>query len=543
MNRPLPVLLVAAAALLLWHLGAYGLWESTEARYAEIASRMVRSGDWMTPRLNHVIHFDKPPFAYWATAIGLTVFGIDELGARIGLVVAALVVLTVTYRWAAATGPTKAGLYAFLCLLSAPLFFALARSVTSDLYLTMWVVLAADAARRATGPEPARGWRWLAWGALGAGFLTKGHVVLLWTVVPALAWAVGSGNWSRLRRLWDPFGAVLAIAIALPWYASSIARYPELVDFWLGLQTVGRIATPYEGEREPVWFFVVTVVWAAGPWIVPAALELACRRPRLHVPYAVVWAVVPLLVFSFFPTKRANYVLPMLPAVAMLAGSWWAAAVERPRARVVTRVLGAATLALGVGLVIAAFRAELPDSLRTVGLIAGPVSVGGGLLAMLAAGRQRFDLAFAGCLVPLLALYLSGYAALGDPQVEAFFKISRPLAVAAAEHQIDDEPIVAFHDWPRAFPFYLDQRLVTVTTDGRETRFEDDVSWQAFVFTEDDALYERFRGPERALFIIPRRSKEQIASRAGMPVVTLAATRRNLLVTNRPTSAEMEADR
>jgi 4-amino-4-deoxy-L-arabinose transferase-like glycosyltransferase len=428
-------------------------------------------------------------------------------------------------------------------LLSAPLFFALARSVTSDLYLTMWVVLAADAARRGTGPTPARGWRWLAWGALGAGFLTKGHVVLLWTAVPALAWAAWTGNWSRLRRLWDPFGVVIAIAIALPWYISSIARHPELVDFWLGLQTVGRVAAPYEGERQPISFFVVTVVWAAGPWIVPALLELVRRRPRPNVPYVVVWAVVPLLLFSFFPTKRANYALPMLPAVALLAGSWWAAAPERPRASVVTRVLGAATLALGVGLLLAAFRAELPDPLRAVGLISGPVSIGGGLLAILAAGRQRFGLAFAGCLVPLLALYLSGYATLGDPRVEAFFKISRPLAVAAAAHQIGNEPIVAFRGWPRAFPFYLDQRLITVTAEGRDTRFEDDTSWRAFVFTDDDAFYERFREPRRALFVISRRAKEQIAERAGMPVVTLAATRRNLLVTNRPTSAEIEADR
>ena len=543
MSRPLPVLLAAAAALLLWHLGAYGLWESTEARYAEIAARMVRSGDWMTPRLNHIVHFDKPPFAYWATAVGLTVFGIDELGARIGLVVAALVVLAVTYRWAAAIGSPRAGLYAALCLLSAPLFFALARSVTSDLYLTMWVVLAADAARRGTGPTRARAWRWLAWAAFGAGFLTKGHVVLLWTVVPALAWAAWTGNWSRLRRLWDPLGAVLALAIALPWYIFSIARHPELVDFWLGLQTVGRVAAPYEGEQQPVWFFLVTGVWAAGPWIIPALLELARRRPRPNVPYVVVWAVVPLLVFSFFPTKRANYALPMLPAVALLAGSWWAAAAERPRAHVATQALGAATLALGVGLLIAAFRAEIPDPLRTVGLIAGPVSVGGGLLAILAARRQQFDLAFAGCLVPLLSLYLSGYATLGDPRVEAFFKISRPLAVAIAEHQIGNEPIVAFRGWPRAFPFYLNQRLTTVTAEGRETRFEDDASWRAFVFTDDDAFYRRFREPRRALFVIPRRAHEQIEERAGIPVVTLAATRRNLLVTNLPTPAEMKAHR
>ncbi len=541
MSRPLPALLVAAAALLLWHLGGYGLWESTEARYAEIAARMVRSGDWMTPRLNHIVHFDKPPFAYWATAAGMTVFGIDEFGARIGLLVAALVVLTVTYRWAAAATP-RAGLYALLCLLSAPLFLALARSVTSDLYLTMWVVLAADGARRGTGPTPARGWRWLAWAALGAGFLTKGHVMLLWTVLPALAWAAWSGNWSRLRRLWDPFGAVLAIAIALPWYISSIARHPELVDFWLGLQTVGRVASPYEGERQPISFFVVTIAWAAGPWIVPAVLELVRRRPRPNIPYVVVWAVVPLLVFSFFPTKRVNYALPMLPAVALLAGSWWAAA-ERPGARAVTRALGVATMALGVGFLIAAFRAELPDPLRTVGLIAGPVSVGGGLLAILATKQQRFDLAFAGCLVPLLALYVSGYATLGDPRVESFFKISRPLAVAAAEHQIGDEPIIAFRGWPRAFPFYLDQRLITVTAEGRETRFEDDASWRAFVFADDDVFYKRFRETRRALFVIPRRAKEQIAERAGIPVVTLASTRRNLLVTNRPTPAEIEADR
>ncbi|MEJ2153034.1 MAG: hypothetical protein P8Y29_08820 [Gemmatimonadota bacterium] len=162
---------------------------------------------------------------------------------------------------------------------------------------------------------------------------------------------------------------------------------------------------------------------------------------------------------------------------------------------------------------------------------------------MLAAGRQRFDLAFAGCLVPLLALYLSGYATLSDPRVEAFFKISRPLAAAVAKHQTGNEPIVAFRGWPRAFPFYLDQRLITVTTEGRETRFEDDLSWQPFVFTDDDVFYERFRAPRRALFVIPRRAQKEIEERAGLPVATLATTRRNLLVTNRPTLAELEAVR
>jgi len=253
-------------------------------------------------------------------------------------------------------------------------------------------------------------------------------------------------------------------------------------------------------------------------------------------------AVVPLLIFSLFPTKRANYALPVLPAVALLAGAWWATAGERSRTRVVTRALGAVTLVFGAGLLVAAFRAELPDSLGAIGLIAGPVSIGAGLLVILAAGRQRFDLAFGSCLASLLVLYLAGYAMLGDPRVEAFFKISRPLAAAAAEHQLGNEPIVAFRGWPRAFPFYLNQRLVTVTAEGRETRFEEDTSWRAFVFTDDDVFYARFRDPRRALFVIPRREQERIAARAGVPIVTLAATRRNLLITNRPTPSETPAD-
>ena len=84
-RRPAVGLAILAAVVLFWQLGAYGLWESTEARYAEIAARMVRSGDWVTPRLNGIAHFDKPPLAYWASAGAMALLGIDELAARLPL--------------------------------------------------------------------------------------------------------------------------------------------------------------------------------------------------------------------------------------------------------------------------------------------------------------------------------------------------------------------------------------------------------------------------------------------------------------------------
>ncbi len=544
-EHPLLALLILAAACLLWQLGAYGLWESTEARYAEIAARMVRSGDWLTPRLNYIVHFDKPPLTYWLTALGMLALGVTEAGARIGLVAAALVTLAAVHRWAAETSGERAADGALLCLLSAPLYFALARSVTTDLYLTLFVVLAADGGRRGTRPGGSRSWRLLAWAAVAAGFLTKGPVVLLWTALPALAWAAATRSWQRLRRLADPWGVLLAAAIALPWYAVSVSRHPALLDFWLGSQVAGRVVAPFEGEREPWWYYVPVMAWAIGPWLVPAGIELARslgRRPREG--YLVFWIVLPLAAFTLFPTKRANYVLPALPALAIAAGAWWAGAAERRGGLPVARAIAIATALLGVGLLatnIFVEPASFPRPLPALGPFLGPAFVLGGGAAWVAAGRRRFDLAFAGCLMPLLGLYVAGYTALADPRVEAWFKISRPLAQAAALHRVSEEPVVAYHDWPRAFPFYLDRRIVTVTGEGRETRFEDDPAWREWIFTADSVFYRMARG-ERALFVIPRGERGEIEARLGDALTVLAATRRHLLVTNRPTSAERAGD-
>ncbi|MGH7589255.1 MAG: ArnT family glycosyltransferase [Gemmatimonadota bacterium] len=525
-RRPTAALLLLAATLLLWNLGGYGLWESTEARYAEIAARMVRSGDWLTPRLNFIAHFEKPPLAYWATALGMVALGIGELGARIGLALAALGTLSIVARWSAETGGRAATMFASLCLLSAPLFFALSRSVTTDLYLTLCVVGAADAARRGTRPSGARGWRLAAWAAFGAGLLAKGHVMLLWTVLPALAWAAWAGEWRRLRRLLDPLGILLALAVAVPWYAIEIARHPGLVDFWVGRQTAARVLEPFQGESEPWWHHLRTVAWAGWLWTAPAALEL--WRRRRERPYEIAWIVVPLVAFSLFPTKRANYMLPLLPPLAMAAGAWWAKAVERPRSMLTVRALATATAALGAGLLAAAPLVEVPRPLAMLGPLLGPAFLLGGLAAWRAAGRRRFDVAFAGLVIPLLGLYAAGFTALGHPSVEGWFKISRPLAQAAGTAHRAGEPIVAFHDWPRAFPFYLNERVVTVTGEGREIRFEVDEAWRRYVYTEEEDV-TRFAARPGALFYLPRDRRQRLEELLGHRVEVVATTRRHLL--------------
>jgi 4-amino-4-deoxy-L-arabinose transferase len=543
-RRPAVALAILAAGVLLWQLGAYGLWESTEARYAEIAAAMVRTGDWLTPRLNGIAHFDKPPLAYWASAGSMALLGIDELAARLPLALASLATLLVVYRAAERTMCARAATFAFLVLLSSPLWFALSRSLATDLYLTLWIVVAVEAARRGTRPGGSRAWRVAAWAALGAGFLTKGPVVLVWTALPLLAWVVWTRSWRRAARLADPLGMAAFALVALPWYLVEAARRPGLVNFWLGGQVTGRIAAPYRGEVEPWWTYLATLSWAAWIWILPALAGLwtfARMREQPGGRYLVTWVAVPFVAFSLFPTKRANYMLPALPAIAFAAGWWWDRALEgsAPARRLVPRALAAATASLGIGLTVAAFTVEdVPAELTRLAWLLGPAFLLGGAAAWRAAGRARLDLAFAACLLPLLGLYLGLAAALGRPRVEAWSKISRPLVRAIAAHQEGADPIVNYHVWLRAIPFYLGERVITVSGDGRVTAFEEDESWREYVFTADSSFYRMLSGPDRILAVVRRTEVDEIEAELGAPIAVLASDERHALLTNRPTAAE-----
>ncbi len=542
-RRPLAACLVLAATVLLWNLGAYGLWESTEARYAEIAARMVRSGDWLAPRFNYILHFDKPPLAYWASALGMTLFGVDELGARLPLVLASLAALTVVYRWAAERDGPEAARYAFLCLLSAPLFYTLSRSVATDLYLTLWIVLAVWAGSRAARPAAGRGWVMLAWAAVGLGFMTKGPLILLWLGLPGLAWCAWNGRWDAARRLLDPLAIGVGLAIALPWYAVMAARHPGLVDFWLGRQVGTRVASAYQGEREPWWFYLVTAGWCAGPWIAPALIELVGEwreRGRHRAPFPALLVGLPLVAFSLLPTKRINYWLPAVPALALLAGAWWARAAARPdrAARDVARALAGASAALGLGLLAASRLAHgLPADVRHLGPWLAAFLCLGAVATWRAAARRRLDLAFAGLLLPLLGLYLCLGTVLPHRDVETYLKISRPLIADVARHRLDDEPVVAYRDWLRAYPFYTDRRLITINDEGRVTRFEADSAWRGYVFRGDSVLDRMLAGP-RGLFILPRGELDDVERRIGRPLTVVGTSRRLVAVTNRPTAAE-----
>ena len=109
---------------------------------------------------------------------------------------------------------------------------------------------------------------------------------------------------------------------------------------------------------------------------------------------------------------------------------------------------------------------------------------------------------------------------------------------AIAAHRSSDEPIVNYHVWLRGIPFYLGERVITVSDAGRVTAFEEDDAWRDHVFTADSSFYRMLRGSQRVLAVVRDSEVDDIEAELGAPLAVLATDERHALVTNRPTAAE-----
>ena len=210
---------------------------------AAIARTMLRSGDWVTPRLDGIAYLDKSPLVYWAIATSFKVFGVHDWAARIPIALAAVLLCWVTARFANWAFGRREALWAGLCLSTCAGLFLFTRVLIPDILLTLWITLALWCFLRVAEAEPGgqgRGdgrpiRRLLALGALlGLGVLTKGFVSL---VIPAGAiflYLLTTRDyspreaWNRFRPLW-PLASLLLIV--LPWFLLAMLRNPPLLDF------------------------------------------------------------------------------------------------------------------------------------------------------------------------------------------------------------------------------------------------------------------------------------------------------------------------
>jgi hypothetical protein len=163
--------------------------------------------------------------------------------------------------------------------------------------------------------------------ALGIGFMAKGPVVLILTVLPSLLAALWARDGSPARALGSWRGWLVFAVIALPWYILVSIRTPGLLTYLLHNQLWERYTTTVHQRGGPIYYFLVVVLVGALPWTLAAInvwWHAALEAGRRNLPDALLasWVLVPVVFFSFSGSKLPGYVLPIFPALALLASCW-----------------------------------------------------------------------------------------------------------------------------------------------------------------------------------------------------------------------------
>jgi 4-amino-4-deoxy-L-arabinose transferase-like glycosyltransferase len=322
-----PRLLSLLAVWLLATLGLRPLLLPDEGRYANVAREMLLQGDGLTPLLNGLPFFHKPPLMYWLDMAAMSVVGVNQFSARFGSAVGGFAMgaalFLATRRWHG----QRAAEAALAVIATCPFFFVAAQYANLDMLVGGTITATVFAFMRALDdPKPALRWLLAAWALAALSVLAKG---LIGFVLPALIigpWLLVQGRWRELLRLLHPFGVLLFAAIALPWMLLMQHRYPGFFDYFIVEQHFRRYAQTNFNNVHPAWFFVVALPALTLPWSLwlPKAVADAWRAragpQRARLALWAWWIVAVVAFFSLPSSKLVGYVLPALAPWCLLIG-------------------------------------------------------------------------------------------------------------------------------------------------------------------------------------------------------------------------------
>ena len=325
------------------------LWEPDEARYAEIPREMLALGDWLTPRLNYVLYFEKPPLQYWLSAAAMRLLGLQPFVARLPLALATGISLWCGWRLARRLG-ARQPFWAACMAATTILFYICGQILTLDALFSAFQVLtfvaAAEAVAERFQGRSGRGWTLLAFGSLALAVLTKGlaaPVLVGMGLICSLPWAWPDPRLRRalVRTLCDPLGWLLLLLVAAPWFVLVDRAHPGQASFFFIHEHFARFTSTVharQGSSNPVadkLYFVGVLGLGLIPWLGAAVRGLRrgvafLRRPAGPVAAAAPlhrWTLAatllacawPLAFYSISDSKLPPYILPVVVPILALA--------------------------------------------------------------------------------------------------------------------------------------------------------------------------------------------------------------------------------
>ena len=483
--------------MLLAPLGVVSIVESTEARYAEAGREMLASGDFLQPRINGIKHFHKPPLAYWMTAAGMRIFGLNSFGVRFFCVVAAcLSVIYVRKTAQILLGDARKALFAALVFSTSILFITLARVASTEIYTVFFTAAAQFHLLRSVYGEKRRSDAPLLGLFLGLGFLTKGHIIFAFTLLPYLVAKIFDENHRKVFRPGEIFASsAIFLTVALPWYLLVVAENPGLLSYFFKVQTADRIVTDRFHRYQPFWYFLYIFPATFIPYVLFFGQGIASIR-RVHPPARVLllfYVVLPFILFSAVKGKHATYIAPLYGAAAIFT----AEAIASFATPLLRRISSGLLALIAVAPTVAGF--FLP-ALAHVRL---PLAAASALALAMAwmADRRREDDRFlywtAGALLFIAAVGWSVYGL-------ATMKSTTYKIMTAEINRLDPEnklDILVYKGNLPSVSFYRGKLATMAFGAPRETQFEKDDQWKNTCIQDADSL-KTYLSDRKELFVI-----------------------------------------
>jgi 4-amino-4-deoxy-L-arabinose transferase-like glycosyltransferase len=467
-RRQLLALLLAAAIVLGAGLGLRDPWPPDEPRFALIAKEMVASGEWLIPRIGGVLYPDKPPLFFWLVAAFHALTGSISVALLLPAFFSGLGILWLVHDLARRLWNPRAALWSAAALLAMVQFPLQMKAGQIDALLCFWATLGLYGLCRhlLLGPD----WRWFAVAgfACGLGVITKGVgflpflALIPWLAARRFGCSLSVIDWSHGKWLLAP--AAFAVAVGL-WLvpmlvATTGAADPDLAayrDNILLKQTLTRYAEPWGHVKSPWYLFTHAIPWLwlpltfLLPWLVPAwTRDLKARSSATLVLGG--WVLLVLLFFSISDGKRSLYILPALPALALLTGPHLPSILERAGPRRV--LLGLATLpaallaaaglyALGEPSVSSQWTGSTPGAIVLAALL-----IGLGVVALGVAAVLRVRHAIAAFAAVFMILWVAAPLLL-YPRIDDF-RSGRAIVEAAAA-ALEPGQTLGFAGWKAQF--------------------------------------------------------------------------------------------
>ena len=489
------ILFIGIAVFYLWGLGSVPFVGPDEPRYAQVAREMLAHRELITPVLSGFPWFEKPVLLYWIEMASYSVLGISEYAARLGPAICGLLIGAVVY-WIGSSIETASrsreasskesetprdglGRFSALIWLSSAGALVFSRGVNFDILLTLaltgafacffiWHVRYGNPNNR-KGINPASpALKYVLVGFyffVGLSLLAKGLVGVI--IAPGVI-----TSYFLIRREWPSkkfltsllWGIPLALAVAAIWYGPMLKRHGMIfvADFILQHHFARFLGNQYH-HPQAVYFYVPVLAGLALPWTIFLVAAFVSSRhwrwrgdkaiDRLRV-FSLAWILLPLIFFSVSQSKLPAYILPVLPAVALLVGERVTCFLSAQRGHRVLKLTG--TLLL---LMLAAGSVYLHRhyglSILVIAIAVAPLAA----VALVALARPQMGPAL--CVLIALAMFVTSVFSLkGIAPAIARRESVRDLLAAASSRGYDTAPLVQLHNVDRTAEFYAANQLL-----------------------------------------------------------------------------------